>query len=94
MLVGLWVLLMPLLVVRAEVALPVERCDANEGSCYLENAYRRWTDRIPCKVPICPPASFLWDMVVTLFGHSLGVHVCAMTTWQHGFKSRATMSES
>jgi len=50
-LVGLLVLQMPSLVVRAEVALPVEHCDAKQGGCYLENAYRTWPDRIPCKVP-------------------------------------------
>lgn len=70
MLVGLLVLLMPLLVVRAEVAVPVERCDAQEGSCYLENAYRRWNDRILCKVRNCPlHFFFLVDVALTLFGN-------------------------
>lgn len=51
LLVGILVLQMPSLVVRAEMALPVEHCDAKQGGCYLENAYRTWPDRIPCKVP-------------------------------------------
>jgi hypothetical protein len=43
--------------VGADIALPVERCNAT--GCTIIDAYGTWLDRIPCQVCTCLPGALV-----------------------------------